>query len=60
MPLEQAIMLFKGPLKEYVAVHDGKVPSVDDPDPKVRELAVAYQKIKNEKIRHMMGLDYEG
>ena len=60
MTLEQAIMLFKGPLKEYVASHDGKVPSVDDPDPKLRELAVAYQKIKNEKIRHMMGLDYEG
>ena len=60
MTLEQAIMLFKGPLKEWVAEHDGKVPSVDDPDPKVRELAIAYQKIKNEKIRHMMGLDYEG
>ena len=60
MTLEQAITLFKGPLKEYVATHDGKVPSVDDPDPKVRELAIAYQKIKNEKIRHMMGLDYEG
>jgi superfamily II DNA or RNA helicase len=59
MTLEQAITLFKGPLKEYVAAHDGKVPSVDDPDLKVRELAVAYQKIKNEKIRHMMGLDYE-
>ena len=60
MTLEQAIMLFKGPLKEYVAAHAGKIPSVDDPDPKVRELAIAYQKIKNEKIRHMMGLDYEG
>ena len=60
MSLEQAITLFKGPLKEYVAAHDGKMPSVDDPDPKARELAVAYQKIKNEKIRHMMGLDYEG
>jgi len=60
MTLEQAIMLFKGPLKEYVAAHDGRIPSVDDPDPKVRELGVAYQKIKNEKIRHMMGLDYEG
>ncbi len=60
MTLEQAITLFKGPLKEYVAAHDGKVPSVDDPDFKVRELAIAYQKIKNEKIRHMMGLDYEG
>ena len=60
MTLEQAITLFKGPLKEYVAAHDGKMPSVDDPDLKVRELAIAYQKIKNEKIRHMMGLDYEG
>jgi len=60
MTLEQAIMLFKGPLKEWVAEHDGKVPSADAPDPKVRELAIAYQKIKNEKIRHMMGLDYEG
>ena len=60
MTMEQAIKLFKGPLKKYVAEHDGRVPSVDDPDPKVRELAVAYQKIKNEKIRHMMGLDYEG
>ena len=60
MTLEQAITLFKGPLKEYVAEHDGKIPSVDDPDPKIRELAIAYQKIKNEKIRHMMGLDYEG
>ena len=60
MTMEQAITLFKGPLKEWVTEHDGRVPSVDDPDPKVRELAVAYQKIKNEKIRHMMGLDYEG
>ena len=59
MTMEQAIKLFKGPLKKYVAERNGRVPSVDDPDPKVRELAVAYQKIKNEKIRHMMGLDYE-
>ena len=59
MTLEQAIILFKGPLKEYVAEHDGKVPSLDHPDPKVRELAIAFQKIKNEKIRHMMGLNYE-
>ena len=59
MTFEQAIMLFKGPLKEYVATHDGKVPSIDNPDPKVRELAIALQKIKNEKIRHMMGLNYK-
>jgi len=59
MTLEQAITLFKGPLKEYVAKHDGKVPSVDDPDPKVRELAIALQKIKNLKQRKLSGLEYE-
>jgi len=59
MTLEQAIMLFKGPLKEHVAAHDGKVPSVDDPDPKVRELAIALQKIKNLKQRKLSGLEYE-
>lgn len=60
MTLEQAITLFKGPLKEYVAAHDGKVPSVDDPDPKVRELGVALQKMKNLKQRKLSGLEYEG
>ncbi len=60
MTIEQAIMLFKGPLKKYMSEHDGKLPSVEDPDLKVRELAIAFQMIKNEKIRHMMGLDYEG
>jgi len=60
MTLEQAITLFKGPLKEYVAAHEGKVPSVDDPDPKVRELGVALQKIKNLKQRKLSGLEYEG
>lgn len=59
MTLEQAITLFKGPLKAYVAEHDGKVPSVDDPDPKVRELAIALQKIKNLKQRKLSGLEYE-
>jgi superfamily II DNA or RNA helicase len=59
MTLEQAITLFKGPLKEYVAAHDGKVPSIDNPDPKVRELAIAFQKIKNLKQRKLSGLEYE-
>ena len=59
MTLEQAIMLFKGPLKEYVAAHDGKVPSIDNPDPKVRELAIAFQKIKNLKQLKISGLEYE-
>ena len=59
MSLEQAILLFKGPYKEYVAEHGGKQPDIKDPDPKVRELAAAYQKIKNLKIRRMTGLEYE-
>ena len=57
MTLEQAIILFKGPLKEYVAAHDGKLPSMEDPDPKVRELAVAYAKIFNQKRRKLSGLE---
>ncbi len=57
MTLEQAIILFKGPLKEFVAAHDGKIPSMDDPDPKVRELAVAYAKILNQKRRQLSGLE---
>ena len=60
MTLEQAITLFKGPLKDYVASHNGNVPSVDDPDPKVKELAIAFQKIRNLKQRKMSGLEYEG
>ena len=57
MTLEQAIILFKGPLKGYVAQHDGKLPSMDDPDPKVRELAGAYTKILNQKRRQLSGLE---
>ena len=47
MSIAQAISIFKGPLKEYVKEHDGKVPSVDSPNPKYREMAIALQKIKN-------------
>ncbi len=59
LTLEQAIMIFKGPLKEYVKEHDGKTPDINHPDPKVREMAVALQMIKNLKARRMAGLDYE-
>ena len=59
LTLEQAIMIFKGPLKEYVKEHDGKTPDVNHPDPKVREMAAALQMIKNLKARRMAGLDYE-
>lgn len=60
LTLEQAIILFKGPLKQYIAEHDGRLPKPDDPDPKVRELAAAFQMIRNQKARQMAGLAYEG
>ena len=59
MPLELAIKLFKGPLKEWIAAHEGHLPSLESPDPKAKELAQAYTIIKNLKIRKMMGLEYE-
>lgn len=59
MTTEQAVMLFKGPYRQWVAEHNGQKPDVKDPDPRVRELAAAYQKLKNLKIRRMMGLEYE-
>ena len=60
LTLEQAIMIFKGPLKEYVKEHDGKTPDINHPDPKVREMAAALQMIKNLKARKLAGLEYEG
>ena len=59
MTLEQAITLFHGPYKEWVETHGGKRPDIKDPDPKVRKLAAAYQKLKNLKLRKMTGLEYE-
>ena len=59
MPIELAVKLFKGPLKEWIAAHGGQMPSLESPDPKVKELAQAYTIIKNLKIRKMMGLEYE-
>ena len=57
--IEQAVVLFRGPYKQWVEQHDGRRPDINDPDPKVRELAAAFQKLKNLKIRKMMGLEYE-
>ncbi len=59
MPIDTAITLFKGPLKAWIAEHDGAMPSLNSPDPKVKELAMAYQMIKNLKIRKMMGLEFD-
>lgn len=58
MTMEQAVMLFQGPYKKYLEEHDGQKPSADDPDPKVRELAAAFQKLVNLKLRRLKGLDY--
>ena len=59
LTLDQAKMIFNGPLKEYVREHDGKVPDINSPDPKVREMAAALQMLRNLKARHMSGLEYE-
>ena len=58
LTIEQAIALFKGPLKDYIREHNGKIPAADDPNPKVRELAAALQMMKNLKERKMRGLDF--
>ena len=57
--IEQAVVLFKGPYKQWVEEHSGQRPDINDSDPKVRELAAAFQKLKNLKIRKMKGLEYE-
>lgn len=59
LTVEQAIILFKGPLKSYIKEHNGQIPRLDDPDPKVREMAAAYQMLRNLKARKMAGLEYE-
>lgn len=56
MSVEEAIILFKGPLKEYVEKNSGKMPSANDPSPQVQKLAQAYTIIANEKRRYMAGL----
>lgn len=59
LTVEQAIIIFKGPLKLYIKEHNGQIPRLDDPDPKVREMAAAYQMLRNLKARKMAGLEYE-
>lgn len=56
MSVEEAIILFKGPLKEYVEKNSGKMPSANDPSPQVQKLAQAYTIIANEKRRYLAGL----
>lgn len=57
MSVAQAIAIFPA-LKKYYT-EKGKYPSLDDPNPQIKELAVAYAVIANHKRRKMMGLEYE-
>lgn len=59
MSIEEAILLFKGPLKQYIASNNGQLPDINHPNLKIRRLAQAYLKIRNQKIRREMGLDYD-
>lgn len=58
MTTEEAVILYKGAFQEYKAAHDGKYPSLQDPDPNVRRLAEAFNYLKHLKIRREMGLEY--
>ncbi|MBQ8361944.1 MAG: DEAD/DEAH box helicase family protein [Bacteroidaceae bacterium] len=59
MPIEEAILLCKGPLKEYMKESGGQLPDINNPDMKVQRLAQAYLIIKNKAIRRKQGLDWE-
>lgn len=58
MTVEDAIRLFKGPLKEWIAAHDGRHPMLDSPNLQEKELAQALTIIKNMKLRYKKGLEY--
>lgn len=60
MTIEDAIHIVKGPLMEWRKEHNNQIPSLDDPNLKVREMAQAYTIIMNQKRKRMMGLDYDG
>ena len=56
MTIEEAKILFKGPLKEYLEQNNNVLPSKDSGNPQVRKLAQAYTIISNEKRRYLSGL----
>lgn len=57
MPLKEAIVLFDGPLKKYIADNNGKLPTLNDPSPMVQRLAQALAILRNEKRRRLSGLN---
>ncbi len=56
MTLKEAMILFKGPLQEYLVANNKMLPSKDSGSPQVRKLAQAFTIIANEKRRHLSGL----
>jgi superfamily II DNA or RNA helicase len=56
MTLDEAKILFKGQLKEYLANNNDVLPTRDNASPQVRKLAQAYTIISNEKRRFLSGL----
>lgn len=59
MTVDEAVILYKGPLKKYIEDHNGKLPSINDGNPKVRRLAHAIIVLRNLKLRQKMGLEYD-
>lgn len=57
MSLEEAILLCKKPLHEFIEEHNGQYPDINSAIIKERRLAQAYQIIKNKVIRHKQGLE---
>lgn len=57
MSLEEAILLSKQPLHEFIEAHNGQLPDINSTVIKERRLAQAYQIIKNKVIRHKQGLE---
>jgi len=56
MTLDEAKILFRGPLKEYLAQNNNVLPTKESGNPQVRKLAQAYTIISNEKRRYLSGL----
>ena len=56
MTLDEAKILFRGPLKEYLAQNNNVLPTKESGNPQVRKLAQALTIISNEKRRYLSGL----
>ena len=57
MSLEEAILLAKDPLHEFIKEHNGALPNINSVSVKEQRLAQAYQIVKNHIIRIKQGLE---